>query len=47
MVFSFNHQVAPKAQAIACGACHDPKGVMDFKALGYTEAKVKELSSTR
>lgn len=47
MVFSVNHQVAPKAQALACDACHSPKGVMDFEALGYGEAKAKELTSSQ
>jgi hypothetical protein len=47
MVFSINHQVAPKAQALACNACHGPEGVLDFKALGYTEKRAKALRAAR
>jgi hypothetical protein len=43
MLFSLNHQVAPKEQALACDACHRPDGVLDFKALGYPESKAKAL----
>jgi hypothetical protein len=43
MVFSLNHQVAPKGQALACAACHGPSGVLDFEALGYPEEKAKAL----
>ena len=28
-----NHQIAPKEEALKCENCHDPKGVMDIKAL--------------
>lgn len=31
--FLVNHQVAEKAQALRCSNCHDPNGVMDFRAL--------------
>jgi hypothetical protein len=44
MVFSVNHQVAPKAEALKCSACHSPKGVMDFKKLGYSDEQVKGLT---
>ncbi len=47
MLFSVNHQVAAKAQALACAACHAPDGVLDFEALGYTEARVKALTTPR
>lgn len=47
MLFSLNHQVAPKAQALACGACHAPDGVLDFRALGYSEARAKALATPR
>jgi hypothetical protein len=47
MVFSVNHQVAPKAQALACHACHAKDGVLDFKALGYPEKRVKALTAAR
>jgi Cytochrome c bacterial len=47
MVFSLNHQVAPKGQALACDACHRPGGVMDFRALGYPEDRAKALAAPR
>ncbi len=47
MLFSVNHQVAPKAQALSCDACHAPDGVLDFKALGYPDARVKALTAPR
>jgi Cytochrome c bacterial len=47
MLFSLNHQVAPKSQALSCDACHRSGGVLDFKALGYSEARAKALSAPR
>jgi hypothetical protein len=47
MVFSVNHQVAPKAQALACNACHGPDGRLDFKALGYSAKRAKALAAAR
>jgi hypothetical protein len=47
MLFSLNHQVAPKAQALACDACHAERGVLDFAALGYSQARVKALVRPR
>ncbi|OPY77193.1 MAG: Cytochrome c bacterial [Syntrophorhabdus sp. PtaU1.Bin153] len=47
MVFSMNHQVAPKAEALKCNACHSPTGVMDFKRLGYSEEQIKDLTKPR
>jgi hypothetical protein len=47
MVFSLNHQVAPRAQALACSACHAPDGVLDFEALGYPAKRAKALAKTR
>lgn len=47
MYLSVNHQVAPKGQALACNSCHNPTGVMDFKKLGYSDEKVRELTKTR
>jgi hypothetical protein len=44
MVFSMNHQVAPKGDALGCGSCHSTKGVLDFKKLGYSEEKTEKLS---
>lgn len=46
MLFSLNHQVAPRAQALSCGACHGG-GVLDFAALGYGEQRAKALSRPR
>ena len=43
MVFSVNHQVAPRAQALACGACHRAGGVLDFAALGYPAERARAL----
>ncbi|OPY69108.1 MAG: Cytochrome c bacterial [Syntrophorhabdus sp. PtaU1.Bin002] len=47
MVFSMNHQVAPKAEALKCNVCHSPTGVMDFKKLGYSEEQIKDLTIPR
>lgn len=47
MVFSLNHQVAPKTQALACQACHAPDGALDFEALGYSARRAKALSKLR
>jgi len=47
MHLSMNHQVAPKAEALKCNACHSPTGVMDFKKLGYTEEQFKGLVKGR
>ncbi len=47
MLFSVNHQVAPKTRALACDACHRPDGALDFEALGYPEARAKALSKAR
>jgi len=47
MAFSLNHQVAPKPEALRCNACHSPNGVIDFKALGYSDEQVRNLTKTR
>jgi len=44
MVFSVNHQVAPKGEALKCDSCHSPKGVLDFRKLGYGEEKIGKLT---
>jgi hypothetical protein len=44
MVFSMNHQVAPKGEALKCESCHGPKGILDFRKLGYSEERVRTLS---
>jgi len=45
--FSVNHQVAPKAGALKCNDCHNPHGVLDFKALGYNADRVEQLTKAR
>ncbi len=47
MLFSLNHQVAPKAQALSCDRCHSRDGVLDFRALGYPEKRIEELTAAR
>ncbi len=46
MVFSVNHQVAPKNESLKCGSCHGPKGVLDFGKLGYDPEKVRKLTES-
>jgi Cytochrome c bacterial len=38
---SVNHGV--RKSGLSCNACHSTRGVMDFKALGYTEEQVERL----
>ena len=45
LVFSLNHQVAPKEQALQCADCHSPTGRMDFVALGYSADQASQLVS--
>ena len=45
--FSINHQVAPKTQSLTCNACHSTQGVLDFKTLGYSEDRIKNLIKNR
>lgn len=47
MVFSVNHQVAPKSGTLSCKACHGPDGVMDFKALGYGDDRISKLKAVK
>jgi len=47
MYLSVNHQVAPKAEALHCNACHNTSGVLDFKALGYSDKQAKSLTTSR
>jgi hypothetical protein len=44
MVFSLNHQVAPKSEALKCTSCHSSHGILDFGKLGYGEEKVRKLT---
>jgi hypothetical protein len=46
MVFSVNHQVAPKEQALGCKSCHVAEGgLLDWKALGYSEEEIKKFAA--
>jgi len=45
MVFSLNHQVAPKEQALQCADCHSSTGRLNFVALGYTAERSSALAS--
>ena len=45
--FSMNHQVAPRTEALQCNACHSSTGVMDFKQLGYSDEKVRDLTANK
>jgi hypothetical protein len=42
-VFSLNHQVVPKGLALKCESCHGPKGILDFRKLGYGEERIRSL----
>ncbi len=42
---SVNHGV--KKVGLSCSSCHSKSGVMDFKALGYTPAQMKQLEATQ
>jgi len=44
--FQLSHGVTVE-RSLQCNDCHSPSGIMDFKALGYTEEKVKELTKKR
>jgi len=46
-MFSVNHRVAPKEQALKCNACHSPNGVMHFRGLGYAADRVEQLTKGR
>ena len=38
---SVNHGI--RRRGLACASCHSTRGVMDFKALGYSPGEVREL----
>ena len=42
---SVNHGV--KKNALLCSSCHSKNGVMDFKALGYTQQQVEQLEKKK
>jgi hypothetical protein len=46
MAFSLNHQVAPKTEALSCNSCHAPKGILDFRKLGYSEEKARKMGGS-
>jgi hypothetical protein len=33
--------------ALSCNSCHSPNGVMDFKALGYDDNDIADLTEPR
>jgi hypothetical protein len=47
MMLSVNHQVAPRAEALKCAACHSANSVLDYKALGYSADRIKKLTKSR
>lgn len=44
--FQLSHGVTKK-HALRCKDCHAPDGVMDFKALGYPEDRIRKLAKQR
>ena len=46
LYFQLSHGIT-KEHALRCRDCHQPEGVLNFKALGYTEARAKKLSERR
>ena len=42
---SVNHGV--KRDGLSCNSCHSKNGVMEFKALGYTQQQVKQLEKKK
>jgi hypothetical protein len=42
MIF-FHRHIAKKEISVACNECHSPKGIMDFRKLGFSESKAKDL----
>jgi octaheme c-type cytochrome (tetrathionate reductase family) len=47
MYWPINHMVAPKEEALKCGACHGKEGRMDWKALGYAGDPLHEKRPAR
>jgi len=39
----FHSHIAKKEISVACDECHSPKGIMDFRKLGFSESKTKDL----
>ena len=42
--FGSNHLVT-KEKALSCSNCHARNGVLDFRALGYSEKEIRRLTS--
>jgi len=42
MIF-FHRHIAKKEISVACDECHSPKGIMDFRKLGFSESKANDL----
>ena len=45
LYFTANHQVASTSDALKCGNCHTPAGVLDFVGLGYSADKAEALQT--
>ncbi|HBH61207.1 MAG TPA: hypothetical protein DDX85_05600 [Nitrospiraceae bacterium] len=39
----FHRHIAKKEISVACDECHSPKGIIDFRKLGFSESKAKDL----
>lgn len=39
----FHRDIAKKEISVACDECHSPKGILDFRKLGFSENKAKDL----
>ena len=39
----FHRDIAKKEISVACNECHSPKGILDFRKLGFSENKTKDL----
>ncbi len=39
----FHRHIAKKEISVACDECHSPKGIIDFRKLGFSENKTRDL----
>ncbi|RJQ44930.1 MAG: hypothetical protein C4538_09250 [Nitrospiraceae bacterium] len=39
----FHRDIARKAISVACNDCHSPKGILDFRKVGFDEKRAKDL----
>ena len=39
----FHREIAKKEISVACDECHSPKGILDFRKLGFSEKKTNDL----